>query len=57
MTQRPEERRRLLRDGINQAYLARLNRCALEAGLISEEIFRKMEVRLKTQSRAAMREH
>lgn len=54
LAQLPEERRKLLGDGINQAYLARLNKYALETGLISEEIFRKMEIRLKMQSDAAL---
>lgn len=32
---------------ITQAYLLRLNRYALENGLISDEIYRKMEVSLR----------
>lgn len=48
LAQLPEAARQQLRQGINQAYLSRLNQYALENGLISLEMYRKMEVSFKT---------
>lgn len=48
LTQLPEDARQKLGQGITQAYLSRLNRYALENGLISPEMYRKMEVSFKT---------
>ena len=48
LTQLPEEARQQLGQGITQAYLSRLNQYALENGLISPEMYRKMEVNFKT---------
>lgn len=48
LTQLPEAARQQLGQGITQAYLSRLNQYALENGLISPEMYRKMEVSFKT---------
>ena len=48
LAQLPEAARQQLRQGINQAYLSRLKQSALENGLISLEMYRKMEVSFKT---------
>ena len=53
MDQAAEEARRELGRGITQAYLCRLNRYALEAGLITDEIYRKMEVSIRTSDASA----
>lgn len=47
MAQTSEEGRKVMEQGITQAILLRLNRYALENGLITEEIYRKMEVSIR----------
>jgi len=49
LAQVPEAALRQVGEGITQAYLSRLNRYALERGLISTEEYQKMEVRLRGQ--------
>ena len=47
LAQTSEEGREVMERGITQAILLRLNRYALENGLITEEIYRKMEVSIR----------
>ena len=47
LAQTLEEGRKVMEQGITQAILLRLNRYALENGLITEEIYRKMEVSIR----------
>ena len=47
LAQTSEEGRKVMEQGITQAILLRLNRYALENGLITEEIYRKMEVSIR----------
>ena len=47
MAQTSEEGRKIMERGITQAILLRLNRYALENGLITDEIYRKMEVSIR----------
>lgn len=47
MAQTSDEGRKVMEQGITQAILLRLNRYALENGLITEEIYRKMEVSIR----------
>lgn len=49
LAQLPEAAQRQLRQGITQAYLSQLNRYALENGLISPEMYRKMEISFKAK--------
>ena len=44
MAQSPSEGRRRMEQGVMLAYLLRLNRYALNNELITEEIYRKMEI-------------
>ena len=47
MAQTSEEGRRMWENGITQAYLNRLNQYAFENGLITEDIYRKMQISIK----------
>lgn len=47
MAQTSEEGRRAMERGITQAILLRLNRYAFENELITEDIYRKMEVSIR----------
>lgn len=47
LAQTSDEGRKVMEQGITQAILLRLNRYALENGLITEEIYRKMEVSIR----------
>lgn len=49
LAQLPETAQQQLRQGITQAYLSQLNRYALENGLISPEMYRKMEINFKAK--------
>ena len=48
MAQTSEEGRKMWENGITEAYLLRLNQYALEKELITEEIYRKMQINIKT---------
>ena len=48
MAQTSEEGRKMWENGITEAYLLRLNQYALEKELITEEIYRKMQISIKT---------
>lgn len=47
LAQTSDEGRKVMEQGITQAILLRLNRYALENGLITEDIYRKMEVSIR----------
>lgn len=44
LAQIPEVARQQLEQGMTQVYLSKLNRYALENGLISPDVYRKMEI-------------
>ena len=48
LAQPSNEGRKAMEKGITQAILLRLNRYALENGLIENEIYRKMEISIRT---------
>ena len=49
MSLTPEEGRKQLEDGLMQAYLLRMNQCALENNLITPEIYQKINTNIRLQ--------
>ena len=49
MSLTPEEGRQQLEDGLMQAYLLRMNQCALENNLITPEIYQKINTNIRLQ--------
>lgn len=49
MSLTPEEGRKRLEDGLMEAYLLRMNQCALESDLITPEIYQKINTNIRLQ--------
>ena len=49
MSQSPDEGRKRLENGLMQAYLLRMNQCALENRLITPEIYQKIDTNIRLQ--------
>ena len=49
MSLSPDEGRKRLEDGLMQAYLLRMNQCALENKLITPEIYQKIDTNIRLQ--------
>lgn len=49
MSLTPKEGRKQLEDGLMQAYLLRMNQCALENNLITPEIYQKINTNIRLQ--------
>ena len=56
MAEISERGKQMMGLAIDEAYLLALNRYALEHGLISEEIFRKMQVSIKSSTKRELDE-
>ena len=57
LSQTSEEGRRMWENAITQAYLLRLNKYAFEKKLISEDAYKKMEIKLRIENSGSINTH